>query len=268
MLKKILLALVSISIFASFTSASETGIKFAINTKVFDLIKKIDFSKKLSNTTLIGTEGISYTKKSFPSVNLKVSNLTIAKFANPENVEIETDMADKSMLIHLKGIKFNLFVNYELKVVSILKDSGKKSSIEVDLDELVLALQFTGDKIIVKSLQYKLAKMDFSLNQFILNLIMKMFKNTIISKINQSVDLMRISMEQKLNEAIQTEKIFDLGGMGIAVNATVTERPDMQMFDKNNSEKANSFAQIFVDLVQEILEREEASKISLSLFFY
>ena len=260
MLKKILLALVALSVFFSFTSASETGIKFAINTQVFDLIKKIDFSKKLSNTTLIGAEGLSYTKSSFPSVSLKVANLSIVKFENPANVEVETEMDDKSMLIHLKGININLQASYQLIVVSILKDAAKNSNIDIKLDEFVLALQFTGDRIIVKSLKFKIEKVDFSLNQIILNLILKMFKSTIISKINQSVELMRIAMERKMNQMIQTEKVIDLAGMGIGVNATFTDRPDMQLFDKKNFVKNSSFVQIFVDLVQEIIESEEGGK--------
>lgn len=273
MLKKILLAFAAISLLLGFTSASETGIKFAINTQVFDLIKKIDLSKKLSNITLIGAEGVSYTKNSFPSVNLKIANLSIAKFENPENVEIETDLTDKSILVHLKGIKINLQTSYQLRVMSALKDAGSNSSIEVFLDDFVLALQFSGGKINVKSLQFKLAKVDFSLNQFVLNLILKLFKGTLISKINQSVESMRVAMQMKMNEMIQTEKLIDLAGMGIGVNATVTDMLDMQVFDKNNFDKASSFVQIFVDLVQEILESEEGSKnnfykLFLFLFFY
>lgn len=272
MLKKILLALVAISLFFAFTSASETGIKFAINTQLLNLVKKIDYSKKFSNTTLIGTEGVSYVKNSFPSVSLKASNLTITKFENPDNVEVETNMADKSLKLHLKNIKVNLQVSYELRVVSLLKDSGKNTNIDIALDEFVFVIQFLDNKISIKDLKFKIAKIDFSLNQVILNFILKIFKNTIISKLNQSVDLMRVSMEQKLNQVMSSEKLIDLAGMGIGVNATITEKPNMELFDKNSFNKveknSNPLMQIFVDIVQEILEVEQGKKIIILAYLF
>jgi len=266
MIKKLLLALAAISLFlGGFTSASETGIKFAINTQIFDLLKKADLSSKLSNITLIGAEGLNYAKTSFPSVQLKVANLSITKFENPENIEVESEILDKSMQVKLKGIKMQMKVSYDLKVISILKDGGSNRTIELEFDEFALALKFTGDRIKVKSFNFKLAKVDFSLNQFILNFVLKMFKNTIVAKINQSVEFMRVAMENKLNRITQNEMLIDLAGMGIGVNASVTEMPNIQLFDKNNLVKDAPIMQVLVDLVQENFQSQEASKIYILL---
>jgi len=269
MLKKILLALTAISLLFTIIATSETGIKFAINTQVFNLMKGINFSEKLANTTIIGSEGVTYEKDSFPSVALKVSDLIIVEIKNSESIQIDTNKEERSLQLHLKTITAKLNVNYELKVASILKDSGKKTNIDIVLDDCVLGLQFTGDKVLFKSLNFKIAKADFSLNQFILNFILKMFKSTIISKLNQSVDSLRITLEQQLNSMINTEKLIDLGGMGIGVNATLTEMPNMELYDNSRfvkSQKGTPFVKVFVDLVQQILESEQGSNIRFLIF--
>ncbi len=261
MLKIVLLLSTLFSVLIAFTGASETGIKFTFDTKLLNLVKQIDFSKKFSNTTLIGSEGISFIRESFPSVTLKANNLILSKLENPESIEVETNMENRNLKLHLKNMKLSLQVTYDFKLISTFKDSGNNTNIDIVLDEFVLSIKFTESKISIDQLNFKFAKIDFSLNEVILNFILKIFRNTLISKLNKSNEFMRVSMEKKLNKLISTEKLIDLQGMGIGVNATFTEKPNMELKDKITFERieenSNPLMRIFVDLVQEILESEK-----------
>lgn len=273
MLKKILLALVAISLVLSFAEASESGIKFALNTKILNMLKKIDYSKKLTNKTLIGQKGITYEKKSFPSVVLNVFNLTVSRFENPTDVAINADNNDKSIEIVLKNITAECKFAFSLKVASIIKDSGMNSLVNINLDELRFVLKFEANRVAVKTLNFKLSKVDVNLNKTILNFILKLFKSNIVSKINASVEQIRSAIESSINNFISSQSLIDLAGMGIGVNATFTDKPAMDLFNVNTKEKIAekfSFAKVFVDVIKDILSTEDNGKknISLKLYFY
>lgn len=260
----ILLTVTLLTIFPNI-SCGESGIKLSFDTQLLNILKKVDINSKISNMTLIGQEGLSYEKTSFPSVDFKVLNLTINKFKNPEDIVIDNDKANKFLQIKFQNFEVELKATYNLKIASLLKDQGKNSLIKVELEEFLIGFQFTNEKILIKTFDFKIKNINFQLNQWILNLLKKLFMGMIIKNINESVDSFKLGLEEKLNTAINSKYLIDLGGMGIGINSTITEIPNMEVFEiKNNTNFRNlqmqnlmQNANEFFEIVQDVLNEKE-----------
>lgn len=233
--KHLLLIIAFIFLSFTFTQSSETGIKLSFDTQLLNILKKVDMNSKFSNMTLIGNEGYSFEKKSFPSVYMNIKNLTVNKLRNPEDIIIDNDKASKSLQITFKNFMVQLKATYDLKIASILKDQGKDSMINIELDNFLIGFQFTNERVLIKSFNFTIKSVDIKLNQWLLNLLKKLFMGMIIKKINKSVDSYKSEIEEKLNLAINAQNLIDLGGMGIGINSTITEIPNMDVYEiKNN----------------------------------
>jgi len=253
------------------TSCGESGIKLSFDTQLLNLLKKVDINSKVANMTLLGEEGITYEKKNFPSVYLKVLNLTINKIKNPEDISIDNDKQNKFLQIKFKNFDVELKASYDLKIASFLNDHGKNTLIKVELEHFLIGFQFTNEKILIKTFDFKIKHVDFTLNQWVLNLLKKLFMGMVIKKINQSVDSFKLALEEKLNTAINSKYIIDLGGMGIGINSTITENPDMEVYQiKNNARysftsntNTNTMDKVekLFDIFSDLFEQNKGKKI-------
>jgi hypothetical protein len=234
MLKTFILLLTTILIFLnnSFCQESQSGIKLSFDTQLLNLLKKIDINSKITNMTLINQEGITYEKKTFPSVYMKLLNLTVNNFKNPksEDIIINNDKQNKIVEIKIKNFEVELKATYDLKIASFLKDQGKNSLIKIEVNELLLAFQFTNERILITNFDFKLKNVEFKFNQFILNILKKIFKGLIIKQINKSVYTFKNELEESLNKMIYNKYLIDLGGMGIGINSTITESLNMDVY--------------------------------------
>jgi hypothetical protein len=234
----IILALTLLTILPNILCA-ESGIKISFDSQLLNLLKKVDINSKVANMTLIDKEGLIYEKKNFPSVYMKIINLTIhnIKTPNPENTIIENDNANKILQIKLKNFEVELKASYDLKIATILNDQGKNSLIKIEIDQFMIGFQFTNDKILIKSFDFKIKKVNFEFNNWVLNLLKKLFMSEILKQVHKSVDTFKQGLEEKLNNSINNKFLIDLGGMGIGINSTITEHPNMEVFEINSNKK-------------------------------
>ena len=260
----LILALITIAI--NSIVSSESGVKFSVNSNIFNLVTKIDLSAKLTNLTLIGESGISYEKSTFPSLTVKIANLTISKFDNPENIEVNQNPQEKTVEFIFKNVSLTLKTSYYFRALSMICDQGKESTIDVVLDRFIIGLDLHLEKISVKSFDMKISQVDFNMNKSIMNFILKIFKSMIVNRINQSVGLIKESIESGLNSFVTAEHLVDLaslGGlpsMGIGLNYTITEKPKMDLKEKKGFKKNFMFVELFTELIKEAIHETQSKK--------
>lgn len=260
---KTFLLIVSIFTILSISACGESGIKLSFDTQLLNMIKKVDLNSKFANMSLIGAEGIKYDKPSFPSVHLNVYKLFISKMKNPEDIIIDNDKDSKFLQVKFRNFDVELKTSYDVKVMTYLKDQGENSKISLEMEEFLIGFQFTKEKVIVKTFDFKIKHADVELNSWFYDIVKRLFMGLIIKNINNKANSFKTSLEEKLNNAINSQYLIDLGGMGIGINSTITEIPNMDVYDMKKKEyknilmeNANEFFNVISDAFEEIKEEK------------
>jgi hypothetical protein len=191
---------------------------------------------------------------------LKLHSLSINKFNNPNDVRLKNDKENKYLEISLTDFQIELKADYDLKVATLFKDHSPSSLIGVAFEEVFLGFKFTEEKILVEKFDMKLKEVKIVLNEWLLDLIKRVFMGKIIETINESVSQFKGELEEQINLAVHGKYLIDLGGMGIGVNATVTESPYLEVVDAQRKKAASSLSSLsyaFAEILTESFEAVE-----------
>jgi hypothetical protein len=246
--KTISVFLMSSCILLTFVLTSQnSGIKFGIDTDIFKVIERMNLNKFMQNKTLIPAEGVQVHSSSFPSYNIKIANLAFSNVNNPKSVVVNTrsdpNSETKYLEIKLISMQFDLTTDFDIEVISLFKDSGRKTQIKVVLDSIDGEIYFNSGNVHFTKFQVHIGDIDIKFNSFWYKTIYYIGKSLIIKGINSKVSSLHDVLEKALNQFITSEWLIDIG-MGIGFNATNVDRPQLDFFERNRINQSSKVEKI------------------------
>lgn len=237
-------------ILLTFVVTSEySGIKFAIDTDIFKVIERMNLNKFAQNKTLIAADGVQIDSSSFPSYHMKIANLLINNVNNPKNVVVNTrsDSGSDTKFLEIKitSMQIDLITDFDIEVISIFNDSGRKTPIKVVLDSIDGEFYFNNGNVHFTKLQVQIGDIDIKFNSFWYKTIYYIGKSLIIKGINNKVSSLHDALEKALNQFISSQFLIDVG-MGIGFNATNVDRPELQLFERTTSYESSKLEKVEV----------------------
>ena len=245
--KAISVFLILSSILLTFAVSLNSGIKFGLDTEIFKLVKKMNLNKFAQNKTLIPAEGYEYSSSDFPSYSIKVANLKITNVGNPASQVVKTRVdpySDTKFLeISLGRMEIDLSTDFDIKVVSYFSDHGRNTPIKVVLDRIDGEFYFNNGNVHFTKFQVRIGEIDIKFNSYWSKTIYYLGSKLIVTSINFVASSLHDALEKSLNEFITSQFLIDVG-LGIGINATNIDRPQLEIFEKTRMDTRSSVEKI------------------------
>jgi hypothetical protein len=128
-------------------------------------------------------------------------------------------------------MELEIITNYDISVITLLRDQGRNSHIHVVLEEINGEIYFQDGQVHFTKFYVKMGNISLQFKSIIFKTIYKMFSGLITNKINDQINKIQGNIEKAINEFINAPFIVDVG-YGVGMNLTNTERPELFLYDK------------------------------------
>lgn len=216
-------------------AASNSGLKFAINTEAFKLLKKIDYNIFFRNKILVPKEGFNYEKKRFPSVKLHVDNMIIKKIKKPSKIDVNTrSNSDHNYLsVFFNDIIIDITLDFNLRVMSIIKTRKTQVPLTVYIRCIRGEIYFDNGDVHFTQLKTDFGKIDIDFKSKFLNFVYSIFKNQVKSSLSSVIEKSTKDIEKVLSGIIKSDFSVD-SGWGFGFNVTNVERPQLLLIGNSS----------------------------------
>lgn len=256
--KAISVILILTSILLTFAVTLNSGIKFGLDTEIFKLVKKMNLNKFAQNKTLVNSDGYVYSSPDFPSYKIRVANLNITNVGNPASEVVRTRVDPNSdtkfLEISLERMQIDLTTDFDIEVISYFKDQGRNTPIRVFLDRIDGEIYFNNGNVHFTKFQVQIGQIDIKFNSFWFKTIYYLGSKLIISSINTAVSNLHDNLEKSLNEFITSQWLIDVG-LGIGINATNVDRPQLEIFEKSRMDTRSSVEKVHLNFLEGPFDR-------------
>jgi hypothetical protein len=226
-LKKLIQTLILLCGLAIF-SATNSGVKIGLDTNLLKILSRVDLNKHFQNKTLISNE--TYQKTSFPSCDVHVGEIKVTNLENPQ-VNIKTDKVTKSLQISLENFHIDLISTMNFKIISILSENLVNSPIKIGIEKIESIFTFVSGEVKVSKFSFVIRDLQVDFSSFVFKTIMKFFKGPLLSLLNSELSKIQEEISSTLNTFFSKENIINVG-MGIGMNVTTTDKPDLVFVEK------------------------------------
>jgi hypothetical protein len=232
-IKQLLILALTLTSLVNFSLCRDnSGLKFAIDTKLLRLIQTVNLNSFAQNRSLVSEAGLKIESTSFPSYKVNVRNLTLTNVKNPEKVDLFTRQEGQSYFLNVVLEKFevDLETSFDVTVLSVFSDKLERSPIKVVLDKIDSEFYFSNGDVKFSKLDVTIGKIDIKFNSVFYKLIYSLADSLIIKGINKAASNIHHLLEKAVNKFVSEELLFDVG-MGIGINATNVDRPELEVFN-------------------------------------
>ena len=215
-------------------SCQYSGLKFALDTELFKLLKSFPINTFAQNKTLTPKEGLNYDSAGLLSYHLHIDNLILLSIQNPSKVDVTGDKT--TLQVHIENVQATFQTNYDIKIIEFIHDSGVNKTIKVTLNRIDGDFFFQNGQITFKKFEIEIGEIDINFSSAFFNVIYTIFKGLIVNKINKSVGSIHEVVQNALNQFISSPLVLD-SGYGLKLNLTNVDHPELYSFDSTKAIK-------------------------------
>ena len=231
----------------SFTTCEYSGVKAAIDSNVFKVLTKIDFNSLFKDKVLIDQAQITGTY--IFSYSVDIENFTLTNLTAPEEVKIETGTNDLGLpfvKVNLYSVTADILIDYLYIKYGLVHDTSRGVTGDIVFSSATLQYYFNNEgKIVIDNFLVEISSLTIDIKQDFLNWLINVFKSYIKNKVQEKLDTMGDTIEEKFNTWVGSEFLYDLG-YGIGLNLTFLEKPHMTLVDKD---QINQYLKLVTDLI-------------------
>jgi len=217
----------SIFLFFSFFSSifcDNSGLKFALDTEIFQILKTLPVEQYLKNKTLTPAEGIDFSKGGLLSYHIHIDKLSCTKVINPTNISIKSNL--NSLGILLQHIELTFVTNYDISILGILKDKPEQIPVTIILDSIDSNFTFSSGNILFSKLTAQIGSIDIKFSSTFWNILYTIFHGLIVDAVNRNIDFFHTLAQDGINKFISEQFVLD-SGFGLKLNLTNIDRPEL-----------------------------------------
>ena len=217
----------------SYITCEYSGIKAAIDSTFFKLLKKFDLNSLLSNKTLISHAEII--GEYLYHYNIDIENFSLPYVYSPEDVKVETgSLGEKSFVkVIAYQIEAKFLVDYLFLKYGVVTDRFYGANGHIIFSSISGNFYFTNDgKLEIEDFEVGIEKLELDMRKTLSNFLLKVFRDLIRDKVAIKFKAMGETISEILNnKLINKPFIYELG-LGIGLNLTNIEKPKLNLVNK------------------------------------
>lgn len=199
------------------------------------MIQNLDLTPYFKDRVLVDDKGLDFNDSGFFGKKVHIANLKIDSFKTSEKVEVTAreEKGIKYIRVYTSGFKVELTTDFKVKIALIIADSAKNSKIRATIDHIDGEFFFKDGKVHFSKFDVKIGDLKIDFQSIFFDILYKIFGGLVRSGINSAIKDAKSALEIAVNEFTEKEFTIEIGG-GIGVNATNTERPQIELLNNNS----------------------------------
>ena len=252
-------------ILAALSSCEDySGLKVAITSNFFNILKKYDLNTILQNKTII--ESAEASGKALFNYDVLCENLWITYIKNPGSIIIDQETTSDGLpqvKVTLTDIEVAIQIAHLYVKYGLIHEDFYDAAGDVKVSSLEGRYHFTADgKLVLSEFNVDIEDFSVDVRKDFLNWLIGLFKSLIKSQVEKKLDELSGTISDAVNNWVANPFNVEIG-WGVTLNLTNTMKPNLTQIYKG--ERIDLF---LLKFVKAILTKEELDETLTSIITF